>query len=125
MLAIGLGLATLGGASAVYAMAQTDTSAELRATGLVGEQFDGYLGIVGGSAPSTLRAQVNGVNIKRRAFYTDLAARRGVKIEEAAAATACEIFATRIQPGQYYQLPDRVWRRRDGATPVPRPGYCG
>ena len=37
--------------------------------GQVGEQADGYLGLVG-SAPAALRAQVDAVNIKRRAYYT-------------------------------------------------------
>lgn len=124
MVALGIGIAAAAGASgAAYAMFQ-DASAQLRASGQVGEQADGYLGIVG-SAPADLRAQVDAVNIKRRALYTDLAAKRGVKIEEAGATTACEIFATRVLAGQYYRLPDGVWRKRDGNTPIPRPGYCG
>lgn len=125
MLAVGLGLAMTGAGIAHAMAAQADSSAELRASGQVGEQADGYLGVVESSASAALRAQVSAVNIKRRAFYTELAARRSAKIEEVAAATACEIFATRILPGQYYRLPDGIWRRRDGNTPVPRPGYCG
>ena len=65
------------------------------------------------------------MNIKRRAFYTDLAAKRGAKIEEVAATTACEIFATKVGPGQYYRGTDGVWRQREGSAPVPRPSYCG
>jgi uncharacterized protein YdbL (DUF1318 family) len=120
ILALGAAVAA-GVAGAAYA--QADASAQLRASGQAGEQADGYMGVVG-SAPANVRAQVEDVNIKRRAVYTDLAAKRGVKIEEAAAATACEIFATRVQPGQYYRLSDGVWRKRDN-TPVPRPSYCG
>lgn len=124
ILAAGLAVAaTVGGTSVAFAMLQ-DASAALRATGKVGEQADGYLGVVG-SADGSLRAQVDAVNIKRRAYYTDLAAKRGAKIEEVAAATACEIFASRIGPGQYYRLTDGVWRERQGNTPVPRPAYCG
>ena len=41
-----------------------------------------------------------------------------------AASTACEIFKTRVLPGQYYRLTDGVWRKRDN-TPVPLPSYCG
>lgn len=125
ILAAGIGLAAVaGGAGAAYAFYQSDNSAELRATGQVGEQADGYLGVVG-SAPADLRAQVDAVNIKRRAFYTQIAAKRGAKIEEVAATTACEIFASRVLPGQYYRLTDGVWRKREGSTPVPRPTYCG
>ena len=123
ILAAGVALAAVLGTTTAYAMMQ-DASAELRASGQAGEQADGYLGIVG-SAPAALRAQVDAVNIKRRAYYTDLAAKRGAKIEEVAATTACEIFRTKVAPGQYYRLPDGVWRKRDGGTPIPLPSYCG
>ena len=124
ILASALGLAAaLGGTGVAYAMFQ-DASAALRASGKVGEQADGYLGVVG-SADASLRAQVDAINIKRRAYYTELAGKRGAKIEEVAAATACEIFASRVGPGQYYRLADGVWRQREGGAPVPRPSYCG
>jgi uncharacterized protein YdbL (DUF1318 family) len=120
--AAALSITLLGGGAALAF--QQDNSAQLRATGKVGEQADGYLGIVG-TATGDLRAQVDAVNIKRRAFYTDLAAKRGAKIEEVAATTACEILATRVQPGQYYRLPGGGWQQRQGSAPVPRPSYCG
>ena len=122
ILAAGIGLAAVLGTTTAYAMMQ-DASAELRASGQVGEQADGYLGLVG-SAPAAVRAQVDSVNIKRRAYYTDLAAKRGAKIEEVAATTACELFRTKVAQGQYYRLPDGVWRQRDSA-PIPLPAYCG
>ena len=122
ILAAAIGVAALGAGSATAMMMQ-DQSAELRATGKVGEQADGYLGLVG-SADAALRARVDAINIKRRAYYTDLAAKRNVKIEEVAATTACEIFASRIQPGQYFRLRDGVWRQREGSAPVQRPEYC-
>jgi hypothetical protein len=122
ILAAGIGLAAVLGTTTAYALIQ-DASAELRASGQVGEQADGYLGLVG-SAPAAVRAQVDSVNIKRRAYYTDLAAKRGAKIEEVAATTACELFRTKVAQGQYYRLPDGVWRQRDSA-PIPLPGYCG
>lgn len=121
MVAVGLATAVLG--SAGHALAQ-DASAQLRATGQVGERYDGYLGLVD-DAPASIRAEVDAINIKRRAFYTELAAKRRAKIEEVGATTACQIFATRVGPGQYFMLPDGVWRQRDGTTPVPRPTYCG
>jgi uncharacterized protein YdbL (DUF1318 family) len=121
VLAAALGAAALAGTA--HAFLQADASASLRATGKVGEQVDGYLGLVE-SEPS-LRAQVDAINIKRRAYYTDLAAKRGAKIEEVAAATACEILASRVQPGQFYRLADGSWRKRDADAPVQRPAYCG
>ena len=120
-------IAALVGVAAVAgttAFAQADTAGQLRASGHVGEQADGYLGLVD-SAPGEVRAQMEQVNIQRRARYTELAAQRGATIEEVAAATACQLFATRVGPGQYYRLPDGVWRRRNGSEPVPRPSQCG
>jgi uncharacterized protein len=106
------------------AYAQGDSAGQLRASGHVGEQADGYLGLVD-TAPGDVRAQMEQVNIQRRAAYTTLAAQRNATIEEVAAATACQLFATRVGPGQYYRLPDGVWRRRNGSEPVPRPSHCG
>jgi uncharacterized protein YdbL (DUF1318 family) len=122
ILAAGIGLGAVLGTTTAFAMMQ-DASAQLRASGQVGEQADGYLGLVG-SPPAAVRAQVDAVNIKRRAYYTDLAGKRGAKIEEVAATTACELFRTKVAPGQYYRLPDGVWRQRDSA-PIPLPAYCG
>jgi uncharacterized protein YdbL (DUF1318 family) len=118
--AVALGLAGLG---SLAAAAVQESAAELRATGLVGERYDGYLGLVG-AAPSPIRREMEAVNIRRRAHYTELARQRRAQVEEVAAATACEIFATRVAPGQHYLLPDETWRKREGSAPVPRPGYC-
>lgn len=122
LIAAALGIALVAGTSA-YAM-QADAAGQLRASGLVGEQADGYLGLVD-TAPADVRAQMEQVNIQRRAAYTQLAAQRGATIEEVAAATACQLFASRVGPAQYYRLPDGVWRRRNGSEPVPRPSHCG
>jgi uncharacterized protein YdbL (DUF1318 family) len=113
-----------GGAGAAYALVQGDAAASLRSTGQVGEQADGYLGVVG-SVSSAVRAQVDSVNIQRRAYYTDLAARRGAKIEEVAATTACELFRTKVAPGQFYRGTDGVWKKRAPGEAVPLPSYCG
>ncbi len=110
--------------TAAYAYVQEDVAGELRASGLGGEQADGYLGLVG-SASADVRARMDAVNIQRRAAYTRLATQRGATIEEVAAATACQLFATRVGAGQYYRLPDGNWRRRNGSEPVPRPSHCG
>lgn len=91
--------------------------------GQVGERYDGYMGFV--TAPSdALRREVVGINIRRRALYTNLAARRGVTLETAALATGCELL-TRVGVGQAYMLQDRVWRRRAPGQQLAQPSYCG
>jgi len=124
MIALGVGVAAIAASGTAYAYVMQGQADQLRAGGLVGEQADGYLGLVG-SASADVRAQMDSVNIQRRAAYTQLASQRGATIEEVAAATACQIFASRVGPGQYYRLPDGVWRRRNGSEPVPRPSHCG
>ena len=125
ILAAGIGLAAVvGGTGVAYAMLQADASAALRASGKVGEQADGYLGVVG-SADASLRAQVDAVNIKRRAYYTELAGKRGAKIEEVAATTGCELLRTKVAPGQYYRGADGSWHQRQGGAAVQLPSYCG
>lgn len=121
MIAAAFGLAAAASGTA-YAM--QDAAASLRASGAVGEQADGYLGLVA-STSGDVRSQMESVNIQRRAAYTQLASQRGATIEEVAAATACQLFATRVGANQYYRLPDGVWRRRNGGEPVPRPSHCG
>jgi len=94
-----------------------------RAKGEVGEQADGYLGLRNGGGD--LKARVDQINIKRRAIYTDLAAKRGVTVADVGAATACELFGSRIGPGEYYRDESGAWQQRKGSAPVTLPAYCG
>ena len=93
------------------------------AAGQVGEQADGFLG-VRGSASASVRVEVEAINIKRRAAYTDLAGQRGVTVKDVAAAVGCTTLKSRVKPGEAYQLRDGVWRVREGSTPIPLPDYC-
>jgi uncharacterized protein YdbL (DUF1318 family) len=130
MIAVGIAVAATGVflAQAAVAAASQDAAsghepALLRATGLVGEKWDGYMEVVG-SAPSSIRKRVDAVNIERKALYAKRAAGKST-IEAMAAVTACEIFANKIKPGEYYQLPDGAgWRKREGAAPVQLPKHC-
>ena len=93
-----------------------------RAAGQVGERYDGYLGYA--QAPDArLRAQVESVNIRRRALYSDLAVRSGTNRVEVGIAAGCELLAT-VTVGQAYLLGDNVWRRREPGDAVPTPNYC-
>lgn len=110
-------------ATAGIASAQGSGLAAAIAAGQVGEQADGFLG-VRGSVSDGVRAELESINIKRRAAYTDLAGQRGVTVKDVAAAVGCTTLKTRVGVGQAYQLRDGVWRVRQGATPIPLPDYC-
>lgn len=92
------------------------------AAGTVGEQSDGYLGVNGAVSPE-VRAGVEAINIKRRAAYTDLAAKRGVTVADMAAATGCQTLANRVKAGQAYRIAGGAWQTK-GAGPIALPDYC-
>lgn len=121
-----LGLASVGTAgfalTVVPAMAQADVVASAMAAGTVGEQSDGYLGIAG-SVGNDIRSAVEAINIKRRAAYTDLAAKRGATVADVAAATGCQTLASRVKPGQVYRIGTGAWQQK-GSAPITLPSYC-
>jgi len=97
--------------------------ASARSAGQVGERFDGYLGIAR-PAGDLVRSQVNAVNIKRRALYSQLASRRGVAPGDVGVTAGCELLA-RVAVGEPYMLSDGQWRRRSPGQSAPIPDYCG
>jgi uncharacterized protein len=107
---------------ATAAIAQTSALDAARAVGTVGERYDGYMGIAAPSA-SALRSQVAAVNVRRRALYSNLAARRGASPQEVGITAGCQLLG-RIGVGQAYMLNDGVWRRRAAGRPAPEPDYC-
>ena len=97
--------------------------ASSRASGIIGERFDGYLGFAAAPSPA-LRKQVESVNIRRRSLYSSLAVRRSVTAQDVGIAAACELMR-RVAVGEAYMLNDGVWQRRGPSQPTPRPDYCG
>lgn len=105
------------GMAASPAMAQRDPAyAAARAAGKVGEQPDGYLGIVGAADPATQRL-VDDINIKRRAVYAEKAKEKKTTIEAYALTSGCEAIA-RTEPGEKYLTPGGTWQTRTDAAPV-------
>ncbi len=78
--------------------------------GLVGEQGDGFLGVVG-DADASVRAAVAEINAGRAAAYRDAAAKTGATPEAAGQAAARQLIA-RVPPGQYYKPLDGGWMRK-------------
>jgi uncharacterized protein YdbL (DUF1318 family) len=81
---------------------------EAKTQGLVGEQPNGYLGMVTPSATPDARALVQDINQKRRQTYEDIARRNATKldaVEMLAGKTAIE----QTKPGNFVQLPSGQW----------------
>jgi uncharacterized protein len=101
------------------ALAQRDPAyAAARAAGQVGEQVDGYLGIVGEPTPA-LRALVNNINIQRKAAYARQAG-NGATIEQFAFVSGCNLIL-QTQPGEKYQTPGGAWATRSAGAPTRDP----
>ncbi|HWJ59598.1 MAG TPA: YdbL family protein [Sphingomicrobium sp.] len=116
-----LGISALGFAAA--AAAQTPAVDQARAAGVVGERYDGYLGIASAGS-SALKSQVASINIRRRSLYSRLAAAKGASPQDVALTAGCQLLE-RVGVGQAYMLQDGQWKRRAAGQAAPVPDYCG
>ena len=99
--------------AAPAASAQSSAKATVdaaKAAGLVGEQSDGYLGIVS-SADASTQAAVGEINAGRSAAFRAAAANTGATSAAAGEAAFKQLLA-RMPPGQYYKPPGSGWVRK-------------
>ncbi len=107
-----LALSLLSGA----AYAQRDPAYQnARSNGQIGEQVDGYLGVIGNQSPS-VDALTNKINILRKQVYTKTAASQSVTVKTAAFLGGCKNIQ-RTVPGEKYQAPDGSWKTRGNNAP--------
>ncbi len=79
---------------------------------VVGEQTDGYLGVIDAvKADEALKREVRSINQQRKAAYAELATRNGVTIEQAAQVTA-ERLLNSAPPGHCIQSPEGAWVKK-------------
>jgi len=81
-----------------------------KAAGTVGEQADGYLGIVT-SADGTVTAAVNEINNGRRQVYTQTATKSGVTPDAAGQATGAQLIAN-TPAGQFIKPLGGGWTKK-------------
>ena len=107
-----LAAATLVLASPALADLASDKAAvdAAKVAGKVGEQADGYLGIVG-SADAATSAAVDDINAGRRAVYNQTAAKSGVTPDAAAQATGAQLIA-KTPSGQYIKPLGGGWAKK-------------
>lgn len=103
----GLLLLLLAFSSAVFAADLKTAKAE----GWIGEQQDGYLGLVKANAPADVKALVTEVNGQRKAHFAQIAAKTNVSLTQAAQVFAKEA-AERTEPGNYIQDSAGNWVRK-------------
>jgi hypothetical protein len=81
-----------------------------KAAGTVGEQADGYLGIVAG-ADGTVTAAVNSINAGRREVYTQTATKSGVSPDAAGQATGAQLIA-KTPAGEFIKPLGGAWTKK-------------
>ena len=108
---IGIGALALAVVSTA-AVAQRDPAyAAAREAKQVGEQPDGYLGVVSGGA--AVQALVRDINIKRKAAYTASAQASGATVEQFAFTSGCNLVA-KVGRGEMYKTPSGQWKENTG-----------
>lgn len=112
MTVLALGLAMAAGANLALAQSPAAKAAvdAGKSAGTVGEQADGYLGIVSGG-DAALRAAVAEINTGRAAAYKDIAAKTGVTPDAAGQATAKQLYS-KMAPGQYWKPLQGGWVKK-------------
>lgn len=84
---------------------------QAKAQGLVGEQADGYLGLVDPGAPVEVKALMNRVNAKRKQEYQAIARRNNTELS-VVEALAGKKAIERTAPGLYIRLPSGKWVKK-------------
>lgn len=84
---------------------------EAKATGMIGEQRDGYIGLVQGSAPPAVISLLEDVNRQRRERYEQIARENGISVDQVAQlAFNKAVEATRS--GHFLQDTNGRWIRK-------------
>ena len=82
-----------------------------KADSLIGEQVNGYIGLVKQNVPSDVKKLVNDVNAKRKAGYQKIARKQGTslaEVERVGGNTAIE----KTLSGNYIRDASGTWRRK-------------
>ena len=82
-----------------------------KADGLIGEQANGYIGLVKQNVPADIKKLVNDVNAKRRAGYQNIAKKQGTslaEVERVGGNTAIE----KTLRGNYIRDASGNWRKK-------------
>jgi uncharacterized protein YdbL (DUF1318 family) len=103
-------------AAPVAALAQTaEAKAAVdaaKAAGIVGEQSDGFLGLVTGAADPAVKSAVAEINAGRATVYREAAGRSGATPQAAGASAFVTAIQPRLRPGQYYKPNGGGWVRK-------------
>ena len=84
---------------------------DAKAQGLLGEQPNGYLGVVPGNANAQVSALIEQINGKRRAAYQSVANSNGTTVKSVEDVAGIKLLE-RVQSGQWFMDSQSKWLRR-------------
>ena len=105
MTALLIGMMTIAVAVADSALTQP------KADGLIGEQANGYIGLVREDAPANIRRLVDEVNAKRKAGYQEIATKQGARLEDVERVGGNTAIEKTLE-GNYVKDASGVWRKK-------------
>jgi len=82
-----------------------------KADGLIGEQADGYLGLVAQNVPADIKKLVTEVNAQRKVGYQEIAAKQGTSLSEVEKVGGNTAFEKTL-PGNYFRDANGVWHKK-------------
>lgn len=87
------------------------TLEEAKATGLIGEKQDGYIGLVQANVPADVVALVADVNAQRRQRYEQIARENGIDVVQVAKLAFTRAFENTLS-GNYVEANPGQWVRK-------------
>lgn len=84
---------------------------DAKAQGLLGEQPNGYLGLVNANAPAEVKTLMKNINAKRKEEYQAIAQRNHTQLN-VVEALAGKKAIERTPGGQYIRLPSGQWTKK-------------
>ena len=82
-----------------------------KADGLIGEQVNGYIGLVKKDVPADVKKLVDETNAKRKAGYQKIARKQGTTLAEVEKVGGNTAYQKTLK-GNYFQDASGVWRKK-------------
>ncbi len=82
-----------------------------KANGLIGEQANGYIGLVANNVPADIKKLVKDVNAKRKAGYQKIAAKQGTSLTEVERVGGNTAIDKTLR-GNYIRDASGAWRKK-------------
>lgn len=82
-----------------------------KADGLIGEQANGYIGLVANNVPADIKKLVKDVNTKRKAGYQKIAAKQGTSLAEVERVGGNTAIDKTLR-GNYIRDASGAWRKK-------------